>query len=288
MGKAALFSNPPDRGTTGRMTIPRRLSRRRFLNLTVGASGLIVLSACGDSDDDAEPTLELPEPATPTNTPTPTTTPTPEPTPTETPEPTPTREHYEDPVVLECNDMLAPVNKTHRLPEDCAPQNLVVLPAWASHNAEQRLTEESAAALLRMFTEAGEQGHEIMTRSTYRSYQTQVWTYQSHVDRIGREAADRISARPGHSEHQLGTTADITTPQVNYQLTTDLANTSAGQWAAEHAWAHGFVMSYPEGTEHITGYSFEPWHFRYVGVDVARDVRSRGITLHEYLLERYG
>lgn len=85
----------------------------------------------------------------------------------------------------------------------------------------------------------------------------------------GQEAADRFSAKPGASEHQSGLAMDITSADVDYQLTTDFINHESGQWLANHAHEFGFVLRYPEGKEHITGYQYEPWHYRYFGEKVA-------------------
>ena len=98
-----------------------------------------------------------------------------------------------------------------------------------------------------------------------------------------------MSARPGHSEHQLGTaidfrSADDATPP--WQLD-DFADTDAGGWLRDHAWEYGFVLSYPRGEAAETCYSYEPWHFRYVGRDIARAVHDSGETLRRYLWEHY-
>jgi D-alanyl-D-alanine carboxypeptidase len=96
-----------------------------------------------------------------------------------------------------------------------------------------------------------------------------------------------VSARPGHSEHQLGTTADISNADVGYRLTEEFGETPAGRWLAENAWRYGFVLSYPEGAEAVTGYKYEPWHFRWVGEAAAAAVRDSGLTLHEWLLREW-
>ena len=100
------------------------------------------------------------------------------------------------------------------------------------------------------------------------------------------EQALRQSARPGHSEHQMGTTMDITSPSVGNDLVSAFGDTPEGKWLAANAHTFGFVMSYPPGKEATTGYIYEPWHFRYVGKAEAAAVRASGLTLHEYLLKR--
>ena len=106
------------------------------------------------------------------------------------------------------------------------------------------------------------------------------------MEHIGEEEAARVSAKPGHSEHQLGTTIDFTTPRVDYDLVESFGATPEGQWLAQNAGRFGFVMSYPQDKEQVTGYAYEPWHFRYVGVDVAAAVAESRLTLYEYLLDR--
>ncbi len=96
-----------------------------------------------------------------------------------------------------------------------------------------------------------------------------------------------MSAEPGHSEHQLGTTADVTNADVNYELDQAFANTAGGRWLAEHATDFGFVISYAEGREDATGFSFEPWHIRYVGPETAADYEASGFTLNQYLTREW-
>ncbi|WP_322796772.1 M15 family metallopeptidase [Tepidiforma sp.] len=186
-------------------------------------------------------------------------------------------------VVVTCGDILAPVDKVHRLPADCVPPDLVQLPASASAGGAQYLRREAADALLAMFDAAREDGFELRVNSAYRSYETQAATYNYWVQVNGQAYADRTSARPGHSEHQLGTAADVGARGLFLE---DFAGTPEADWLAENAWKFGFVVSYPDGKEHITGYAYEPWHVRYVGRDVAEAVHRSGLTLREYLLQR--
>ncbi len=107
--------------------------------------------------------------------------------------------------------------------------------------------------------------------------------FSGYVQQMGQDQAERISARPGHSEHQMGTAIDFTSASAGYGLGEGFAQTPEGAWLSQNAPRFGFVMSYPAGKESVTGYAYEPWHFRYVGIDVARAVVARGITLTEYL-----
>jgi zinc D-Ala-D-Ala carboxypeptidase len=234
----------------------------------------------GGEPSSPEPTATPGEPAA---TLAPGETPDPSPDATDTPPSQPTSTPDTDGVVLlACNDPLAPVDKQHRLARDCVPANLVALPAAYSYGEEQLLTAPAADALVEMLEAAIDDGYYIYARSSYRSYDTQVATYNYWISVYGREYADRISARPGHSEHQLGTTTDVVSASSGYQLDA-FRGTPEAAWIAENSWRFGFIVSYPESKEHITGYVYEPWHIRYVGRDVAANVRASGLTLGEYL-----
>lgn len=188
--------------------------------------------------------------------------------------------------ILPCNDILVPVDKEHRLPADCVPEGLVALPDAYSYGEEQLLVQEAADAFIEMRESAADDGMNLYARSSYRSYETQEFTYNHHVSNHGQEYADRISARPGHSEHQLGTTTDVTAASAGYELS-PFGDTPESEWVEQNSWRYGFIVSYPEGKEHITGYVWEPWHIRYVGRDVAREVHESGLTLGEYLHETW-
>lgn len=190
------------------------------------------------------------------------------------------------PAVLPCGDWLAPLDKQHALPSNCAPGALVDLPDYYAIE-DQRVHPEVEVALTNLIHAADSAGHELFVRSSYRSYQEQARTFQFWVDQLGLEQAQRVSARAGHSEHQLGTTVDITSPSVDYDLDEAFADTPEGRWVAANAAQFGFVMSYPDGKEDVTGYAFEPWHFRYVGSEVAQDYLASGLTLNQYLIREW-
>lgn len=196
---------------------------------------------------------------------------------------TPTNEPGPDgSIVVACNDILAPLDKQHRLPADCVPGDLEELAGGISAQGAQYLRAEALTALREMFEGAGADGFVLQVNSSFRSYQTQADTYNYWVQTYGKEQADRTSARPGHSEHQLGTTADV---GARGQFLEDFIGTAEADWLAANAWKYGFIISYPDGKEDITGYAYEPWHVRYVGKDVAADVRASGLTLREFLLK---
>lgn len=179
------------------------------------------------------------------------------------------------------------VNK-HRLlaPKDYAPADLVT-PVVLSGSAEPVLVRaEVAAAAERMFAAAAADGVTITVKSSYRSFDTQVSVYNGYVASKGETAADSTSARPGYSEHQTGLAIDI--GDANADTACDFnscfADTAAGQWVAAHGTEHGFAVRYVPGAETITGYLAEPWHLRYLGTEVARDMNERGIHSYEEYL----
>jgi D-alanyl-D-alanine carboxypeptidase len=247
-----------------------------------GNGGLPTSGAIGTPTD---PGSSAPDSATAESTTPAATSPTP--APTDTPEPggdpspTPTAG-----IEVPCGDILAPLDKQHRLAADCAPGDLVALPPERSYNGTQQLRGEAADALITMLQAAEAEGHAILARSTYRSYEDQVATYNLNVQQLGQAEADRVSARPGHSEHQLGTTADLTSASVSFELDQAFGDTDEGRWLAENSWRFGFIISYPDGKEPITGYAYEPWHVRWIGEAEAASVAASGLTLHEYLLMR--
>ena len=249
------------------------------------ASLVIVAGAVVAACDDRSPAAPTPVPTTES---TPTVTLEPRPVPTATPSPTavPDREgtpQGDGTFQVVCGDVLAPVDKQHRLPAGCEPADLVTLPGEISSGGVQRMRAEAAAAFEDLVAAAERDGFTILAASAYRSYATQVTVYAGHVANNGQAGADRISARPGHSEHQMGTTTDVTSPSAGFGLG-GFRGTPEAAWLSENAHRFGFVVSYPEGKEHITGYVHEPWHIRWVGVAEAGRVRESGMTLHEWLL----
>lgn len=179
------------------------------------------------------------------------------------------------------NSIWVIVNKLRPLnPQSYTPDDLVT-PDVASTNG-QPLRSVAAAATEQMVAAAAADGVPIHMVSAFRSYDTQVTVYGNFVANQGRAYADTTSARPGHSEHQTGLTADFA-GNDNCTLDTCFADTAAGTWLRDHAAEYGFTMRYPGGYEGITGYEFEPWHYRYVGEDLAKEVRAQGVhTLEEF------
>jgi D-alanyl-D-alanine carboxypeptidase len=181
--------------------------------------------------------------------------------------------------------VLTVVDKQRVLPTDYVPPDLVAVGAGLAAPGFRGplLRAEAAGALSRMLSAATAAGNDIRVRSAYRSYAEQERTFAYWVSVLGEAEARRISAEPGHSEHQLGTAADLTTSDVGYDLTEAFGDTPAGRWLADNAHIYGFALSYPAGAEDVTGYAYEPWHYRYIGADHAQGWSASGLTLVEYL-----
>lgn len=143
------------------------------------------------------------------------------------------------------------------------------------------LQAETEEAYLQMFEDAADEGLSFELVSGFRSYDYQAELYNNYVARDGKEAADKYSAEPGHSEHQTGLAIDVGSYDSAVLLQTSFEYTPEFEWLSEHAHEYGFIIRYLKGKEDITGYMYEPWHLRYVG-DKATDIKESGLTLEEY------
>jgi zinc D-Ala-D-Ala carboxypeptidase len=189
-------------------------------------------------------------------------------------------------IVQNLDDMLIVANKERNLPEDYEPADLVIpnVPFPFKENLpKKKMRKEAAESVEVLFKAAEEQGLALLAQSGYRSYDTQVSIFAYNEDQFGEEKANQTSAQPGQSEHQTGLSLDVTSPLVNYELVEKFGETKEGKWVAENAHKYGFIIRYPKGKEKITGYQYEPWHLRYVGIEHAKEIHERGITLEEYL-----
>ena len=177
------------------------------------------------------------------------------------------------------------VNKTHPLPEDYEPADLVPANIPFAHSGSDNrnyMRRPAAQALETMFRDANAAGVTPIGFSGYRSYKRQQEIYEGNLAVKGEMLTSLYSARPGQSEHQTGLAMDISAPSVQSALTTEVESTPEGQWLRENAHRYGFILRYPAGKEHITGYAYEPWHFRYVGRELAAFLKKKGLTLEEY------
>lgn len=178
------------------------------------------------------------------------------------------------------------VNKQRPLtPADYIP-NPLVLPNVRLRpnitNDERRLAAVTAKALETLMVDAKRAGIELTLESGYRSYNFQVNLYNRYVQQQGQAVADTQSARAGHSEHQTGLAADLggtTRPECNVEAC--FADTPEGKWLHASAYRYGFVIRYPAEKTPVTGYTYEPWHLRYVGVELSTEMHKQGITTLE-------
>jgi zinc D-Ala-D-Ala carboxypeptidase len=182
-----------------------------------------------------------------------------------------------------CGYRLVLVDRSHALPQHYAPKDLVSLPASGVPTVGGRdlMLRREAAEHLKALVAAAD-GEELVVASAFRSYLDQRYTYERLKSIYGSEA-DAMSASPGHSQHQLGTAVDFTNWVAAYQVQPIFGQTSAAWWLENHAARYGFVLSYPPGKDE-TGYQFEPWHYRYIGVENARRLQESGLTLQEFLV----
>lgn len=167
------------------------------------------------------------------------------------------------------------VNKKHKLPDTYIPSPLVSI-------GGVQLRQDAKSAMDDLLAAASVAGYSLKILSGYRSYSYQANLYNSYVARDGKIAADTYSARPGFSEHQLGLAGDVGNSNGSCDLETCFGDSAAGKWIASNAQNYGFIVRYPRGKELETGYQYEPWHLRYLGIDIAKSVYSSGETLDQY------
>lgn len=180
------------------------------------------------------------------------------------------------------NSKLVLVNKFHCLPSNYIPNDLEKIDVMYA-NDYKYIRKEVKKAFEQLSSDAKQLGYQIIAVSTFRSYHYQKNLYQYYVREKGKKYADNCSARPGHSEHQTGLSIDVMGENMDYNR---FAETKAFTWMKENAHKYGFIMRYPSGKEHITGFKYEPWHYRYVGKEVATTIYKKQITLEEYLHEK--
>lgn len=181
-------------------------------------------------------------------------------------------------VIADPNELCVLVNKYHRLPEGFGQINLVNMNREYTVNDGKQylLRDEAYQKFVQMSDAAKSEGIPIKAISAYRTEDYQRMLYTNKVRTAGQTHADNYSARPGFSEHQTGLAVDINSTSTSFEYTPAFA------WLQNHAHEYGFIMRYPRGREWITGYSYEPWHYRYVGADIAYAVHAEGITYDEY------
>jgi D-alanyl-D-alanine carboxypeptidase len=241
---------------------------------------LLVLTGCATGSISASSGTHRPTPhrSSPSPSPRP-----PRPTPTPSVPPTPTSIGF-DKSAHSTTDPASPwvvVNKARPLtPIDYAPTDLTY-PDVPNIN-HQPMRQETAAALVAMF-QAGrsEAGLTFPLQSAYRSFESQTRVYDDDKAQHGEAYADTDTARPGHSEHQTGFAVDISAVPASCSLDACFGDTPHGRWLAANAWRFGFLLRYPADKVPVTGFTYEPWHFRYVGVPLSTQLHTTGVTTLE-------
>ena len=260
----------------------QRVRRRRAIAVVGGllvVAFLITVVVNGFTG--TEPTSASPD-HTPTAAPAPTEPPRPSPTASPEPAPAPSFDRaarsIDDPdsiwVVV---DKLRPLS-----PTDYTPADLVDVPVAFAN--PPRLRQEASDAVVSLFTAfAAETGLALQSQSAYRSFEAQTRVYDGDIATLGQAGADLSTARPGTSEHQTGLTIDISALPGQCSLSACFGDTPHGQWLAANAWRFGFLLRYPADKVEITGYEFEPWHYRYIGIELATEMHNTGVsTLEEF------
>ena len=169
------------------------------------------------------------------------------------------------------------VNKFNYLDSNYVPCNLIAIDS--KYGYEYQMNSEAYNSFINMYNDASKENLKLFIKSPYRSYNNQNNLYNDYVYESGILEADTFSARPGYSEHQTGLAIDVSNGPNNLGYFKD---TNEYIWMINNSYKYGFILRYPEGKEYITGYQFESWHYRYVGIEVATKIHDLGITFEEY------
>lgn len=177
------------------------------------------------------------------------------------------------------------VNRSHLLPRDYVPGDLMPAPFPFDQTGpptKRLLRRHAAEGAASLFQKAAQKGIPLWGVSGYRPFSRQEEIYRESLAKNGIAHTEQYIAPPGASEHQTGLALDVSTPALSLALVEDFAKTDAGTWLAEYAPLYGFILRYPRGKEHITGFAWEPWHIRYVTPPIARFLANAGLVLEEY------
>ncbi|GBF76481.1 putative peptidase M15 [Paenibacillus sp. 598K] len=181
--------------------------------------------------------------------------------------------------------LTALINKQNPLPEGYTPDDLVypeVRFIFDDKIEKRMMRKEAAQALETLFAAASEGGLPLAGVSAYRSHARQKQLFEGYVKRHGLEKAQTYSAYPGTSEHETGLAIDVTGADGSCAATDCFADRPEAEWLDKNAYRFGFIIRYPKGKEHITGYKYEPWHLRYVGEALASELHQQQLTMEEY------
>ena len=170
-------------------------------------------------------------------------------------------------------------NKFYSLDNSYNSDNMVKISKQYSYGNNQMLTQETYNAFIKMFKAAKKEDLTLIINSSYRSYEDQEEIYNEYLDNRGEEAANKIAAKAGFSEHQTGMAIDIQTYGSNAKTFEEF---DEFKWLKDNAHKYGFILRYPKDKEYLTGYEYESWHYRYVGIEVATYIYENNITFDEY------
>ena len=187
--------------------------------------------------------------------------------------------------VLDPDDITLLVNKTYSLDKDYEPDDLVIPNitfSFSNKDPKRMLRKEAAEAIENLFQAGLDEGIQLGGVSGYRSYERQYEIYVTNLLRRGINFTELYSAMPGTSEHQTGLAMDISTKSIGYSLSDRFASTPEGIWVSQNCHKYGFIIRYPKDKTDITGYAYEPWHIRYVGIELATYLFEHDLTLDEY------
>ncbi|MDO4482614.1 MAG: M15 family metallopeptidase [Bacillota bacterium] len=195
--------------------------------------------------------------------------------------------YYSDSLIIDNpDDFLCIVNRKYNLSSDYCPEDLVTVSipfAPGRTDDVKQMRSEASAALSELYNAAEKEGFKLYGASGFRSYNTQMVLFNKSVASKGSiEEAGKLNALPGQSEHQLGLAMDFTLEELGYRLKESFGETEEGIWLRENCHKFGFIIRYPKGKEDITGYSYEPWHCRYVGKKAAEYIYENSLTLEEF------
>lgn len=189
-------------------------------------------------------------------------------------------------IVKNTEDILVLVNKKRNLSSDYKPEDLVIPSVrfpFKEILEKKYLRKEAADALEELFIQAEKEDIILYAVSGYRSYNTQKMLFDNKERKVGFEKANLLVAYPGQSEHQTGLAMDVSSESVKFTLEENFGQAVEGKWLKDNAHKFGFIIRFQKETTDITGYSYEPWHIRYVGQEIAKDIYEKNITLEEFL-----
>ncbi|MBP5684234.1 MAG: M15 family metallopeptidase, partial [Bacilli bacterium] len=175
-------------------------------------------------------------------------------------------------------DITTLINKYNILPKDATFNDLVSVPKEYSIGTN-KVRAVVLDPLKQMIKDAKKDGAKLSVLSSFRTWNTQTTLFKNNKKKNGEAHALMYSAKPGHSEHQLGLAIDFNKASMKFEGTKEC------EWLKQNAYKYGFIMRYPKGKEYITGFAYEPWHYRYLGVEIATKVYEENITYEEYLVK---